>query len=56
MRATVAKAIRKQVKKRYKTNWLEYVQAICQWPLRARLRFCRDILFHAKRYRPKGEK
>ncbi len=51
MRGSVAKKIRKEVNAKIKANWFEYVGAISQWPWRTRLRFARDILFFAKRYR-----
>jgi len=56
MNGRMAKKLHKKAMKMAKANWLEYVSAICQWPLKARLRFARDIVFHAKRYRPKGGK
>ena len=56
MRGSVAKKIRREVNAKIKANWLEYVSAICQWPLRARLRFARDIIFHAKRYKNLGRR
>lgn len=43
----------KKLRKYSKRNWFEYVNAICRWPLSARLRFARDIIFHAERYRRK---
>ena len=44
MRGTVARKIRQYSKR----NWIEYVQAIEQWPLSARLRFSWYILFKFK--------
>ncbi len=46
-----AKKLNRKARKLAKANWMEYVSAICQWSFRVRLRFARDILFHAKRYR-----
>ena len=54
MNGRVSKKIRKLVNAKIKANWIEYVSAICQWPLQARLRFARDIIFHAKRYKNLG--
>ena len=51
MNGRMAKKLRKEAMKMAKANWFEYVSAICQWPLKARLRFARDIIFHSKRYR-----
>ena len=48
-----AKKLRKIAKKYAQANWLEYASAICNWPLRHRLRFARDIVFNAKKYRLK---
>ena len=56
MNNRMSKKLRKEAVKLAKANWFEYVGAIRQWPLRARLRFSQDILFHAKRYRPKEKK
>ena len=53
MNGNLAKKLRKYAKKYSEHNWLEYVSAICQWPLRHRLRFARDIIFNAKKYRLK---
>ncbi len=44
MRGTVAKKIKKYSKR----NWMEYVNALKQWPLSNRLRFCWHILFSKK--------
>ena len=55
MNGRMSKKLHKEAMKLARANWMEYVSAICQWPLSARLRFSRDILLHAKRYRPKGE-
>ena len=41
MRGTVVKKLRKYSKR----NWIEYVDALKQWPFRNRLRFCWYILF-----------
>ncbi len=55
MRAQVAKKLRKIAKKYAQANWLEYVGAICNWPLRHRLRFAWDVVFNAKKYRLKDK-
>ncbi len=46
MNARIAKKIRKYTKH----NYMEYVEALCEWPLRARLRFAWYII------RAKGKK
>jgi len=48
MRAVIVKKIRKELRKRNQVNWKEYVDAICQWPFRHRLRFARHILSYKK--------
>jgi len=53
MNGRVAKKVHEEARKVAKANWLEYVSAICRWPLSNRLRFARDIIFYAKRYRIK---
>jgi len=47
MRATVAKKLRKYSKR----NWIEYVQALQEWPFRARLRFAWFIIKPRRRKR-----
>ena len=42
----------KKVRKYSKRNWMEYVNAIQQWPWTVRLRFCWHILF-GMRTRPR---
>ena len=49
MNGRVAKKVHKEAVKLAKANWFEYVNAICQWPFRARLRFAWHILFKAKK-------
>ncbi len=56
MRGKLAKKLRKIAKKYAQANWLEYASAICNWPLRHRLRFAWDVVFNAKKYRLKGKK
>jgi len=51
MRNKVAKKIRKVSAKYAKHNWMEYVQAIAEWPFIARWRFAWQIVFHAKKLR-----
>ena len=46
----------KKLRKYSKRNWLEYASAICNWPFMWRLRFARDIVFNAKKYRLKEDK
>jgi len=50
MRGTVARKLRKYAKR----NWMEYVQAIAEWPFSARWRFAWQIVFHAKKWRKKA--
>jgi len=45
MNGRVAKKLRKYSKR----NWLEYVEAVKQWPLNARFRFAWYILFHKEK-------
>lgn len=51
MRGKLAKKIRKYSKR----DWLEYVRAICEWPLMNRIRFACQIVFQAKKWREKNE-
>ena len=51
MRNKLAKKIRKSTMKYAKRNWIEYVQAIAEWPFPARWRFAWQIIFHAKKWR-----
>ena len=53
MNGRVAKKVHKEAVKLAKANWFEYVNAICQWPFRARLRFAWHILFKAKKIKKK---
>jgi len=46
--------IAKKIKKYSKRNWIEYVEALCEWPLMARLRFAWFII-RAKRKKKKSE-
>ena len=44
----------KKLRKYSKRNWMEYVEALCQWPLMARLRFAWFII-RAKRKKSGGK-
>jgi len=46
--------IAKKLKKYSKRNWIEYVEAISEWPFSARLRFAWHIV--TARYRKKERK
>ncbi len=37
--------VAKKIRKYSKANWIEYVHAVKQWPLSARIRFSWYILF-----------
>lgn len=39
----------KKIRKYSKRNWIEYVEALCEWPLMARLRFAWHIIRAKKR-------
>ncbi len=41
----------KKIKKAAKRNWIEYVDALRQWPFRNRLRFAWYILFGKQKRR-----
>ena len=44
MRATVAKKLRKEAKKLARINYIEYVKAIQEYPLKMRLKFAWFII------------
>ena len=44
-----SKKLHREAMKMARANWFEYVNAICKWPFRARLRFSWHILRHGKK-------
>jgi len=36
--------VSKKIRKYSKRNWIEYIKAVGQWPLKARLRLCWHII------------
>ena len=49
MRGTVVKKIRKYARR----NWIEYVNALMEWPYRARLRFAWYLIKPRKKKKKK---